>query len=46
MSTVDPAVDRRAVTEPVEATTIGSGALPGDATVEAAMEDANRSGGR
>ena len=46
MSTVEPSVDRGVVTEPVEATTIGSGALPDDTTVDAAMGEANRSGGR
>ncbi len=37
MSTIDPSVNPTLVTEPIEATTIGSGALPDATTAKAAM---------
>ena len=37
MSTLNPGVSSAIVSEPIEATTIGSGAVPDDATVDAAM---------
>ena len=37
MSIVNPSVSSSVVAEPVEATTIGSGALPDSTTVDAAM---------